>query len=301
MKKILSKITVVALILAGFCPNISAADSTLPSAIPDELIARQLKTLDRSLAISVEAVLYRLKRNQPLTLVDVRRQQDFDRLHIPGSINIPLYAVKTKTYLKPVRVVLVNQGFNYAELQAECRRLGERGFSVSILDGGLPAWKRKGGQLIGDLFALEDMKTVSSRVFFQAKDDESTEVVDISRIRSDASTRLFPYATHIPILHETNRAISELKRLNRKNRPLPSIVIFDENGEQYERAEKILSRMGIDSFYLQGGAAAYQKYLDGLLLSWKPRDNRMKTVGKCKPCGEKIVNEFAGSESTRQE
>jgi hypothetical protein len=45
--------------------------------------------------------------------------------------------------------------------------------------------------------------------------------------------------------------------------------------------------MGIESFYLQGGIAAYRKYLDGLLLSWKPRDRRMKTVSNCKPCGEK--------------
>jgi hypothetical protein len=46
--------------------------------------------------------------------------------------------------------------------------------------------------------------------------------------------------------------------------------------------------MGIDSFHLQGGLAGYQKYLEGLILSWKPRDSRMKTVGNCKPCGEKI-------------
>jgi hypothetical protein len=98
MKKILSKIAVIVLILTGFCSIISAAESTSPSKIPDELIARKIKKHDSSLAISVDAVFYKIKRNQAFTLVDVRRQQDFDRLHIPGSINIPLYAVKTKTY-----------------------------------------------------------------------------------------------------------------------------------------------------------------------------------------------------------
>jgi 3-mercaptopyruvate sulfurtransferase SseA len=98
MKFILSKIAIIALILEGFCPNILAAESTSPSKIPDELIARKFKRHDPSLAISVEAVLYKLKRNQKLTLVDVRSWQNFERLHIPGSINIPLYAVKTKTY-----------------------------------------------------------------------------------------------------------------------------------------------------------------------------------------------------------
>jgi len=98
MKKILSKIAIITLILASFCPGLSAAESDHASTIPDELIARKIKKHDPSLAISVEAVLYKLKRNQKLTLVDVRRKQDFARLHIPGSINIPTYAVKTKTY-----------------------------------------------------------------------------------------------------------------------------------------------------------------------------------------------------------
>ena len=47
-----------------------------------------------------------------------------------------------------------------------------------------------------------------------------------------------------------------------------------------------MNRMGLDAFYLQGGVAEYQKYLEGLMLSWKPRDSRMKTVGNCKPCGK---------------
>jgi rhodanese-related sulfurtransferase len=287
MKTICSLITIAIIILAGLSVNVSATEPVPASKIPDELIARKLKKHDPSLAISAEAVLYKLKRNQKLILVDVRNRGDFERLHIPGSINIPPYAVKTKTYLKSAPVVLVNEGFRYAELESECRRLAERGFKVSILDGGLPAWKRNGGQLVGDLFALDDMKSVSPQAFFRAKDYQDTVVVDISLTRSDASNRLFPYARHIPILHESNRSIPELKGHNKKNRPFQSIVILNETGKQYQKAEKMINRMGIESFYLQGGVAAYQKYLDGLMLSWKPRDSRMKTVGNCKPCGEK--------------
>lgn len=51
--------------------------------------------------------------------------------------------------------------------------------------------------------------------------------------------------------------------------------------------KKAVRRIGIDTFYLQGGVAGYQKYLEGLLLSWKPRASRVKTVSKCKPCGDK--------------
>jgi rhodanese-related sulfurtransferase len=287
MKFILSKIAIIALILAGFCPSISAADSTSPSKIPDELIARKIKKHDPSLAVSVEAVRYKLKRNQKLILVDVRRKPDFERLHISGSINIPLYAVKTKTYLKSSSVVLVNEGLRYTELHTECRRLAGRGFKVSILDGGLPAWKRSGGQLVGDLFALDAMKAISSQVFFRAKDYEDTLVLDISSQRSEASSQLIPYAEHLPVLDDPDGSIPGLSKLMTKNKPFHSIIIFNEIGDEYEKAQSIMSRRGIETFKLQGGVAGYQKYLEGLMLSWKPRDSRMKTISNCKPCGQK--------------
>jgi rhodanese-related sulfurtransferase len=290
-KIILSLIAVTAIILAGFSANISAAQTVPTSKIPDELIARKIKKHDPFLAISVEAVLYKIRQSRQFTLVDVRSREEFERLHIPGSVNIPLYAVKTKTYLKSAPVVLVNEGFRYTDLQNECRRLMERGFKVSILDGGLPAWKRKGGKLVGDLFALDDMKAVSPHIFFREKNYENTLVLDISPTRSDASSRLIPFAKHIPVSDDNDASAAKFKKLITKNKPFQSIIIFNETGEQYEKAEKIMSRMGIETFNLQGGVAGYQNYLEGLLLSWKPRDRRMKTVSNCKPCGEKQEKE----------
>jgi len=157
---------------------------------------------------------------------------------------------------------------------------------VFILDGGLPAWQRQGGQLTGDLFALDEMKTVSPHAFFREKDYENTLALDISSQRSAASSQLIPYAKHLPILDDPDGSMPELRRLIKKNKAFQSIVIFNEAGEHYEKVEKIMNRMGIETYHLQGGVVEYQKYLDGLLLSWKPREGRMKTVSNCKPCGK---------------
>jgi len=291
MKKILSIIIIAIMSLTAFPAIASEAETVPTSTIPAQLIARNLKKHDPSLATSVEAVRYKLKRNQPLTLVDVRRGEDFERLHIPGSINIALYAVKTKSCLKSVPVVLVNEGFRYAGLETECRRLAELGYKVTILDGGLPAWKRQGGPLVGDLFALDEMKAVSPQVFFRAKDYENTLVVDISSQPGEASGRLIPYAKHFSVLDDPDGSMTGFRRLIKKNKAFQSIMIFSETGEEYEKAESIMSRQGIETYHLQGGLAGYQKYLEGLLLSWKPREGRMKTVSNCKPCGLKEENE----------
>ena len=259
------------------------------SQIPLELITRESRQYDASFAVSVKTVLYKLKQKQKLTLVDVRRSEEFARLKIPGSINIPLYAIKTKSFLKSSPIIIVNEGYRHRQLEQEGRRLAERGFKVSILDGGLPAWKRKGGQLDGDLLGLDAMKTVSPQIFFREKDCENTLVIDISATRSEASSWLIPYAKHIPVVDDKDGSAAELRKLisKNKNKPFQSIIIFNETGTQYEKAEKILNRMGIETFNLQGGVAGYRKYLEGLLLSWKPRDSRIKTVSNCKPCGLK--------------
>jgi hypothetical protein len=64
-----------------------------------------------------------------------------------------------------------------------------------------------------------------------------------------------------------------------------------KSARSMKKTQKYLSRMGIDSFILQGGLAGYQKYLEGLLLSWNPRNSRMKTVSNCRPCGERAEEE----------
>jgi rhodanese-related sulfurtransferase len=287
----LSKIAVTAIILTGFSTGVPAVQTASLIKIPDELIARKLKKHDPSLAISVDAVLYKLRQNQNFTLVDVRSKEDFERLHIPDSVNMALYAVKTKTYLKSAPVVLVNEGFDYGPLEIECRRLAECGFQAFILDGGLPAWKRQGGLLLGDFFALDEIISVAPQVFYREKDFDNTQVIDISPQRSQTSDRLIPYAKHMPVLDEAGGTIPGLKKLLAKHKPFSAVIVFSETGEKYDRAEAILNRMGLDTFCLQGGLAGYQKYLEGLLLSWKPRDGRMKTVSNCRPCGEKPEEE----------
>jgi rhodanese-related sulfurtransferase len=291
MNKILSLFSVTGTLLMGLAIGISAADNTPSTKIPDELIAGKLKKHDAALAISVEAVLYKLKRSQPITLVDVRRRQAFERLHIPGSVNIPLYAVKAKAFLKFAPVVLVNEGLRYSELQNECRRLAERGFKVSILDGGLPAWERKEGKLVGDFLALDAMTTVSPKDFFRAKDYTSTQVLDISSKRSHVASQLLPYAKHFPVLDGSKASMAGLRKLITMNNPFHSIIIFNETGEGNKKAKTIMRRRGVQTYNLAGGIAGYQNYLEGLVLSWKTRDSRLVTVGNCKPCGKKSEEE----------
>jgi len=143
---------------------------------------------------------------------------------------------------------------------------------------------------VGDLFALEDMKTVSPRIFLREKDCENTLVIDISPVQTEISRQLLPISRHIPVSAGPGEWLRKLNRIitGHKNQPFLSIVVFNETGDGYGRANKIFSGLNVNVFYLQGGVAAYKKYLEDLMLSWRPRDSRIKTNRKCRTCSEEI-------------
>lgn len=116
-----------------------------------QVTAAQTKS---ALFVAAESVLQEIKAEQKILLIDIRESKAFEKVRIPGSINIPLSFIKTKPFLKPGPLVLVSAGYGQRFMEKECRRLNARGFKAVILLGGLCAWKQAGGKLEGDLTAL---------------------------------------------------------------------------------------------------------------------------------------------------
>jgi len=282
----------------------------------EKLVSPKLKKHDSSLTVSVESVLYKLKQKQNITLVDIRKPEEFEKVRIPGSINIPLHAVKTKNYLKLQPVVLVNNGYQYTLLEKECKNLNKKGFKAKILKGGLNSWRKRKGPFAGDVFAQKELNRVSPRAFYQEKNYANQVVIDVSKTQTKESKKLIPCAIHIPFLdnpaeldillsgvstegkkHLNLRALS-VSAVNKKtaskqkNNPFISILIFNENGNGYEKVEKTIEKSGLNNvFYLKGGLKGYKKYKEHLALSRQPRSSRLKTINRCKNCGKEDKKE----------
>ena len=63
--------------------------------------------IDPGLLISVKSIHKEMKSGKrDMVLVDVRNPRAFETFRIPGSLNIPLFALKTKTFLKTNRLIL---------------------------------------------------------------------------------------------------------------------------------------------------------------------------------------------------
>ena len=124
-------ITIVISLIVGLPVHIglSATQNSEASLTPTELLTGTGKRRNPAFAISAESVLQKLRENQDIILIDVRKRVEFEKFRIPGSINIPLFAIKTKAFLKSKSLVIVNEGYNYSELEQECEHLREAGFS----------------------------------------------------------------------------------------------------------------------------------------------------------------------------
>lgn len=141
----------------------------------------EFKSPEPPFVIFVESVAQQLRAKQKkIILVDVRSKSEFEKFRIPGSINIPLFAIKTKTFLKSKSLILVNEGYNPGQLQQECEVLEHAGFHVRVLYGGFNAWKEQGYTLDGDIFAQSKLNRIPAQSLFAEKENEDWIVIDIS-------------------------------------------------------------------------------------------------------------------------
>ncbi len=246
---------------------------------------------EQSYAIPMTSVLKKLKQNQNIILIDVRAKDKFEKFRIPGSVNIPLYAIKTKPFLKAKTIVLVNNGFQYTQLEKECSRLIGQGFKPKILTGGLNYWKNEKGPLEGDPFAQKQINKVSAREFFQGKDLKNLFVINASKEKSEVAKELLPNSVHMPESSSLSPLCLERAKRTGETQDSP-ILIFTKDGKGYGRIEKAAKQAELKNvFYLEGGLDSYSRFLHNLALSRAPRDSRVKTVSKCPKCGEKDKDE----------
>ncbi|MET4706079.1 rhodanese-like domain-containing protein [Frigoribacterium sp. UYMn621] len=86
-------------------------------------------------------------------LIDVRTGLEWSTGHADGARHIPLELVglRSKQIPADADVVVICQSGHRSALAA--RTLARRGFTVSSVVGGTPAWKRAGGAIVspGDL------------------------------------------------------------------------------------------------------------------------------------------------------
>ncbi len=287
MKKVI--VALFSLLVIGVHSGINALAEKSPDSlsIPSELLRIKSKIYNPAVVITVETVLKKRKKKENIILIDVRNTSEFKKVRIPGSMNIPLFAIKTKAFLKTKPVVLLNEGYRYSQMEKECMRLQDVGFSnISIMFGGLQYWRKKGGPIEGDIFSQKELNKVTARDFFEERNINNQVVVNISEKMNEAATSLIPQTIFIPYQNQGKNFIPKLKEgLHQKGgNPLRQILIYNRNGEYPEGLETLLKEAGIQKvFFLKLGLQGYKGFLQQQAQMLQSK-NEKKTIKKCASC-----------------
>lgn len=238
--------------------------------------------------ISVETLLTLIKEDPEIILIDVRSIDEFNRLKIPRSINIPQYAIKTRSFLKSKSIVLINKGINMRDLEQTCLNLREMGFKSYALFGGLNAWRCKTGSIEGDSIQLNNINMISPKELLRESASDELIVLDVSQTKTGKHDDLIPGIISVPFDNE-KRFFIRFHDLLKKNqsRKYLTIVLLNEKGEDYESIEKVVKRAGSENtFFLKGGIESYKEFLNQQAMLKNREKISSEKQDSCRTCSE---------------
>ncbi len=235
------------------------------------------KTRDRSCHISVASMQKELLTGRA-AIVDVRHPDAFNRYSIPASLNIPLYAIKTKAFLKDKHVILINEGASATSLEGACVDLHRAGFSkVSVLEGGLHAWAGQQGTVVGDVLAVDQLKWMSPQDLFAERQYDDWIVFDFSAKQESAMRPWLPKKLEAIKLNAKTAATVKTAMAGKGGNSPRKILIVDEKGVGYSKIEPLMRKAGLNQiYYLEGGLAGYRQFITQQTAMWNQKDKPLK-------------------------
>jgi len=214
-------------------------------------------------------------------IVDVRNEGDYDVIHIKNSLNIKQNEIKTKSFLKQKKVVIVGYGYDSKNLLNVCQKLRKTGFSsVRILDGGIVSWaqNKDGLQKLPGYFKSLYYLTPNQLL---ATDPNSYILIDGTKNGMKFLRNNFSNVVKIPIPKtlSVQSFIKHVSAINIENKP---IILVGDNNYQYEVMHNS-SNAGQTIFFLGGGSKELAMFEQKLIAILSKREFELQ---KTKGCGD---------------
>jgi rhodanese-related sulfurtransferase len=225
-------------------------------------------------------------------IVDTRPPGRFAQAHIPRSLNLPAFAIRSRADLRTHPLVLVDEGFAPGLLVEEAAGLRRAGFSrVVVLEGGLASWMRQGGAMEGSESAPPVVTRLSAPDYVRSRRGTEWRVVEI-RGRAPGAAPLEEAAEieRPEDLANVLRALSEPV----PGRQKPRILVIAPDDAAYARIDaRFEAKDSSPVYYLTGGRPALDAYrreqaaLVGQphqLVQNRPNRGRPASTGGCGTC-----------------
>ncbi|HHJ12865.1 MAG TPA: rhodanese-like domain-containing protein [Gammaproteobacteria bacterium] len=198
-----------------------------------------------------------------VVLIDVRPQKDYEHYHLPGSLNIPAYSIKTKSFLKSEPLVLIGDGVSVASLLSVCGSLKVSGFSrVTVFGGGVHAWR----ELMTDNSAFklkQNVRKLTPKQFVSVKNEYQWLIVSLDKNVDEVKKELGRFRI---IRYSEGDAVFARKpdQTFASRNPVGdwNLLFVSRDGARYAGVDAGLFKTYSNSmYYLEGGLEAYRKYI----------------------------------------
>lgn len=217
-----------------------------------------------------------------LWLIDVRSTAAYEAVHIEGSVNIPGEALAHKRFPAQKTLILVDDVLGQQAARAAADGLVKKGHErVSVLEGGIPAWKIEGLPLVESkeqvrgVTAAELKWALANSVPMKLYDLRDAQQQKREPGRHGESVSGRTVTERVEKLRTMLTGSEKKKDLAaRIRKPQPVVLIFAaaDDAESYTRA--VLQSTKGDVRYLIGGYEA--------TISEKLR--KQQTTGSCPTC-----------------
>lgn len=251
---------------------------------PESWLTGVAREPDLPILVSAEALLREDPMGRETVILDIRGQADVDQCRIPGSLHIPLHAVRTREFLKSRRLVLVGRnGFDERE-EAECARLNTEGFIAFLLDGGISAWSAAGRPVEGEGCQAESLNAVSPVEWLASRRDDRWLLVNACRSKQSDGLRLIPQAVILPDPENLDVLRSLIGR-RPAGQPF-TLLLFDDDGSDIPKLAQALAKSKLPRLlFLEGGITHYQAFLERqAALVDAQRSSSRKASSSCASC-----------------
>ena len=248
-------------------PTLTEKEKELLTNLVSHAEGENAKMRQAELTIQPQRLQQKQQQDKHLQLIDVRSSADFAGCRIRSSLNMPLFTIKTKQFLRDRSIVLVNEGYNYQILEQAVEELKENGFKQpKILAGGLVNWRDTGGKLEGDFFAGAALNEIPSDKFF--RDAAYTDWYIFYLTAGQEQGKQMDFSPRVTVLSKDNvvKSVSLLQAYLEEQR-LDSIfpyllIIMDGSKEELRKLKRAVRNAGLSNvYYLVDGLQGYQQFL----------------------------------------
>ncbi len=226
----------------------------------------------------------KLKEGSGLWLIDVRSGAVYESSHIEGSVNIPADMIAHKKFPTQKTLILVDDALGQRSAREAADALVKNGQErVSVLEGGIPAWKIDGLPLVESKTSVrgvtaDELKwALAKSVPLKLYDLRDAKDRERDRLQNSESVDGNTVAERVEKLKIALSQAEKKDLASRMKKPQPVVLVFSaaDDAEAYTR--KVLQGTKDDIRYLIGGYEA--------TVSDKLR--KQQTTGDCPTCPKK--------------